>query len=182
MYEGREISLQEWNCERVKAYLSTRRVIAAAIVLFAMTMPAAAQEIVGRASVIDGDTIEISGTRIRFDGIDAPESSQRCQDAAGKQYRCGKASADALDRFLAASRPTSCAPKGKSYDRVVAVCRRADGANVNAWLVRNGYAIDWPKYSKGRYAAEQDAARAAKAGIWRGKFTRPCIVRGSKCE
>lgn len=163
--------------------MSLRLIVSALVVtLLAMTIAAAGQEFIGRASVIDGDTIEITGTRIRFDGIDAPESSQRCEDATGNQYRCGKVSAEALDRFLAASRPTSCAPKGKSYDRVVAVCRRADGTNVNAWMVRNGYAIDWPKYSKGRYAPEQEAARAAKAGIWAGTFTRPCEVRGSKCE
>jgi endonuclease YncB( thermonuclease family) len=40
--------------------------------------PAAPSAIIGRASVIDGDTIDIHGTRIRLYGIDAPESSQLC--------------------------------------------------------------------------------------------------------
>lgn len=62
--------------------------------------------IIGPASVIDGYTIEIAGERIRFNGIDAPESWQTCATAAGEQYRCGKASAEALDAFLAASGPT----------------------------------------------------------------------------
>lgn len=101
--------------------------------IVAVAAPASAAEIAGRASVVDGDTIEIAGQRIRFDGIDAPESRQVCRTASGEAYRCGKASADALDKFLAQSRPTFCIPKGKSYDRVVAVCRRADGADVNAW-------------------------------------------------
>lgn len=69
-----------------------------------------ADDIVGRASVIDGDTIEIGGTRIRFDGIDAPESRQTCRDAAGAKYRCGQQSALALDKFRAVSRPTICTP------------------------------------------------------------------------
>lgn len=43
----------------------------------------------GRASVIDGDAIEIAGDRIRFHGIDAPESWRRCLDRAGKVYRYG---------------------------------------------------------------------------------------------
>lgn len=45
-----------------------------------------APPIQGTASVIDGDTIDIRGERIRLDAIDAPESSQLCIDAAGKRY------------------------------------------------------------------------------------------------
>ncbi|TIX83588.1 MAG: thermonuclease family protein, partial [Mesorhizobium sp.] len=45
--------------------------------------------IAGHASVVDGDTIEIHGERIRFNGVDAPESSQLCLDVKGKKYRCG---------------------------------------------------------------------------------------------
>lgn len=157
------------------------RGIAIAIGL-AVAGPACGADIVGRASVIDGDTIEIGGTRIRFDGIDAPESRQTCRDADGKKYRCGQRSADALDEFLAVSRPTSCTPKGKSYDRVVASCWRADGEDVSAWMVRHGYAVDWPRYSKGRYAAEQTEAKAARVGIWAGTFERPCVVRAARCD
>src|SRR5262245_27291975 len=62
---------------------------------------AAAQLLVGIASVIDGDTIEIHGTRIRLNGIDAPESAQLCLDGAGRKYRCGQRSSLALADFLA---------------------------------------------------------------------------------
>lgn len=146
----------------------------------AVTAPSA--EITGRASVIDGDTIEIAGTRIRFDGIDAPESRQTCENASGKPYRCGQASATALDKFLAQSRPTTCTTTGKSYDRLIGHCTRADGADVNAWMVRNGHAIDWPKYSHGRYAADQAEAQDERRGLWSGSFQEPCVVRQTRCN
>lgn len=142
----------------------------------------ASADIAGRASVIDGDTIDIQGIRIRFDGIDAPESSQKCLNSASEPYRCGKVSSEALDMFLAQSRPISCKKTGRDRNRIVAICHRADGTDVNRWLVRNGYALDWPKYSKGRYSAEQRKAAASKAGIWSGHFDWPCVARGARCD
>jgi succinoglycan biosynthesis protein ExoI len=152
------------------------------ILALAAPAPLLATDITGRASIIDGDTIDIHGTRIRFDGIDAPESRQSCVDAAGKPYRCGKVSAQALDAFLSESRPVSCRKTGRDHNRIVAICTRADGSDVNRWLVANGHAIDWPKYSKGRYAKEQRQAEAARRGIWAGTFIPPCVIRGARCD
>lgn len=59
-----------------------------------------AEDIRGRASVIDGATIEIHGIRIRLHGIDAPESSQTC-NVSGRIWRCGQEAAFQLARFLA---------------------------------------------------------------------------------
>ena len=156
--------------------------LVAFLVSLSCAAPAIAEPTIkGRASVIDGDTIEIAGQRIRFDGIDAPESWQNCTDGSGKAYRCGKVSADALDAFLSASRPTTCSVSGfDRYKRAVAECQRADGKLVNSWLVRNGYALDWPRYSNGRYAAEQSAAQAARLGVWKGDFLFPCIARAER--
>lgn len=149
--------------------------------LLLLTAPAMADDIVGRASVVDGDTIEIHGQRIRLDGVDAPESWQTCHDAAGKLYRCGARAAEALDALLAASRPTRCRKVDTDrYGRVVAVCFRGDGVEVNAWLVRNGFAIDYRKYSRGRYLSEQAEAQRHKRGVWSGTFTLPWEARRMK--
>lgn len=146
-------------------------ILAVALLASAAT---AADAITGRASVVDGDTIEISGERIRFNGIDAPESRQRCKDAVGAEYRCGKVAANALSAFLAASRPTRCRfVERDRYGRFVGDCYRADGKSVAAWMVRNGHALDWPKYSDGAYAADQARARSARAGMWQGEFEAP---------
>lgn len=130
--------------------------------------------IAGVASVVDGDTIEIHGQRIRFNGIDAPESKQYCDDAKGFEYPCGRRSAEALDAFLAASRPVQCTfVTWDRYHRFVGDCRRADGASVAAWMVEHGQALDWPRYSHGAYAEQQAKAEAAKLGIWVGAFQAP---------
>jgi endonuclease YncB( thermonuclease family) len=129
-----------------------------------------AAEIAGRASVIDGDTIEIHGQRIRFFGIDAPESQQLCQ-ADGKPYRCGQQAALALSDHVAA-RPITCERRNVDrYGRVVAVCSAAD-EDLNAWMVRQGWALAYRHYSTA-YVADEEAAHVARLGIWRGTFEAP---------
>jgi endonuclease YncB( thermonuclease family) len=141
----------------------------------------AAELIAGRASVVDGDTIDIHDVRIRFNGIDAPEKWQRCKQSARASYRCGRDAAFALDDFLAGARPTTCRlverERGHERTRWIGECFRADGADVSAWLVSNGWAVDWPKYSGGQYAGQQARAKTRAVGIWRGSFETPCVAR-----
>jgi endonuclease YncB( thermonuclease family) len=137
--------------------------------------------IAGRASVVDGDTIEIHGERIRFNGIDAPESAQLCLDAKGKKYHCGSMSATALADFLMKSSPTTCEfVERDRHGRFVGNCFRADGTNVQEWLVLNGLALDWERYSGGAYAKLQNKARGQNSGIWSGSFENPWDWRASK--
>ncbi|MER9494162.1 thermonuclease family protein [Mesorhizobium sp. M0320] len=141
------------------------------------------EPIAGVASVIDGDTIEIHGQRIRFNGIDAPESRQLCKNANGADYPCGRRSAQALDAFLAASRPVQCTfVTWDRYGRFVGDCRRADGASAAAWMVEQGQALDWARYSHGAYAGQQATAKAAKVGIWVGTFQVPWEWRAAHAE
>lgn len=138
-------------------------------------------DLVGRARVIDGDTIEIHGQPIRLNGIDAPERDQTCEDDVGRRYSCGEESARQLSSILRGFNPTNCLYVDRdAYGRVVADCYRADGANIASELVRSGYALDWPRHSGGRYDQEQRAAMAAAAGIWRGDFEEPWTWRQSQ--
>ena len=140
-------------------------------------VPALADNLVGQASIIDGDTLEIHGTRIRLWGIDAPESSQLCRGADSNQYRCGAQAANDLDAFIA-RRPVDCSPVSlDQYGRTVAVCS-IDGVDLAEWLVRNGLALDWPKYSKGKYGVAQLEAEHSGRGMWAGTYVEPWLYRG----
>ncbi|MCA1457052.1 thermonuclease family protein [Bradyrhizobium sp. BRP22] len=149
---------------------------AALSTLLSVWSPALAGDLIAQASIIDGDTLEIHGTRIRLWGIDAPESSQLCRDQDSSPYRCGAQAANDLDAFIA-RRPVSCMPINlDQYGRTVATCSAA-GADLGEWLARKGLALDWPHFSKGRYeAAQRDAERAGR-GIWRGSYVEPWLYR-----
>jgi endonuclease YncB( thermonuclease family) len=147
------------------------------LALFALLLvPAFAIELSGQPSVIDGDTLEIHGTRIRLWGIDAPESSQLCRGEDSLPYRCGAKAANDLDTFIA-RRPIDCTLVNLDrYGRTVATCS-LNGVDLSEWLVRSGLALDWPQYSKGKYAAAQRDAEHAGRGLWAGSYVEPWLYR-----
>lgn len=130
--------------------------------------------ITGQASVVDGDTLEIHGIRIRLNGIDAPEASQKC-DANGASYRCGQKAAFALDEILADKAVVCVKLDTDRYGRTIAKCTVAQ-TDVSAEMVRRGWAIAYRKYSL-EYVPLEDAARAKAVGLWAGSFENPAEYR-----
>jgi endonuclease YncB( thermonuclease family) len=136
--------------------------------------------IVGRPWVVDGDSIRIEGVSIRLEGIDAPEWDQTCTDPNGRSWRCGLAASHQL-RAHVHGNPLTCRPRAHDrYGRTVATCALPDGSDVNAWLVRQGWAIA-SGYSR-IYVAEEAEAKADKRGIWAGTFIDPAEWRRQKAD
>ena len=165
-----------------------RRLAACALALLEIAAapadPARAGDVAGQASVIDGDTIEIHGTRVRLYGIDAPEHDQLCRDPHGGHYRCGQVAANALGAFIGRQAVACVEVDRDQYRRSVAVCS-AGKVDLADWLVRGGLAIDWPRYSKGDYAAAEAEAHGKQSGMWSGRFVEPwryrqCVGAGGR--
>jgi endonuclease YncB( thermonuclease family) len=128
--------------------------------------PPAAGTIQGPASVVDGDTLLIADARVRLEGIDAPEIGQLCETAHGVPWDCGRLSARVL-RQLVAGATVRCTIVGHDrYDRLLGRCQ-ALGREINAEMVRLGFAWAFVRYSQAYIGAEADA-RAARAGVWSG--------------
>jgi endonuclease YncB( thermonuclease family) len=133
----------------------------------------------GIAKVIDGDTIRINKKKIRFFGIDAPEKKQKCQKpwlsisfiTFNKDYQCGVISTNKLkskihNKFIICKSNTK-----DRYNRFIAECYK-DKTNINRWMVSNGYAVAYKKYSK-KFVSEENLAKKDKLGLWAGTFEMP---------
>jgi endonuclease YncB( thermonuclease family) len=125
---------------------------------------ALAEDFVGRANVIDGDTIEVSGEHLRLAGIDAPETGQRCVGAGRKIIRPGDTAKERLATMV--SKGVRCTSADRDqYGRPVAHCVASDGTDINRSMVAEGLAWAFTKYSD-EYLPEQDKASAAHVGVW----------------
>lgn len=121
---------------------------------------------------VDGDTINLDGDRIRIWGIDAPEFEQTCLDEGLRRYGCGKAARNALQHYLNIGTVYCYGIYRDRYDRKVAQCRVTDH-DIGSLMVKSGWALDYPTYSKGHYANDEKYARERKLGIHEGPFVTP---------
>ncbi len=140
----------------------------------------------GIAKVTDGDTIRIEEKKIRFFGIDAPEKKQQCKKpwltisfiSFSKDYPCGQISTDKLKKKIN-NKLLICKWNNKDkYKRYIAECFK-DKININAWMVRNGYAVAYRKYSK-KFVSQEIFAKKEKLGLWAGNFDMPWNWRKNK--
>jgi endonuclease YncB( thermonuclease family) len=129
-------------------------------------------DLAGPPRIVDGDTLEVAGQRVRLFGVDAPELDQLCQHA-GRQYHCGQVARAAL-WDLVGGLDVSCRPEGAPAARdgiVVATCSAGE-VSLNEAMVRSGWALADPQATD-RYLALQANAEQGRRGLWRGEFEPP---------
>lgn len=151
--------------------------IAMAIAMGAMQSLAMAQqgEYRGPARIVDGDTIEIGPVRIRFHGIDAPESRQTCLDEKAARYACGRRSTEHL-RALIGGREVRCTDLGPAINNRRRGRCFAGKVDLQAAMAQAGHAIAFLRHGAD-YVSQERAARSAKRGLWQGQFKQPAQVR-----
>ena len=153
------------------------------IILFLiLTSNILAKEIIGIPKIIDGDTVHINEYKIRLEGIDAPEIKQKCKKEKikissiigftfYKDYNCGEVSKENLRKKVDRSKIKCISSSKDRYERYLAKCFK-EKINLNRWMVRNGHAVAYRRYSK-EYISDEDFAKENKLGLWQGKFLDP---------
>ena len=134
----------------------------AIIILFTFTLAYSSGKSIakGKATIIDGDTIKINDEKIRFAGIDTPEKNK-----IGHEFSKKKLKEKIGNNIIICIRE----PKLDPWGRTIAECF-IGSESISSFMVRNGYACDYVKYSKKKYAKEQEYAKSKKLGIWKMNF------------
>ena len=131
------------------------------LVLLMIVTTGVAAELSGRASVVDGDTIEVGDTTVRLYGIDAPEAGQKCNQVGSGTWPCGTRATEAI-AALVEDREVTCRSLGKDdFDRVLGICETGD-VIVNRKMVADGHAWAFVKYADDYIDVE---ARAREGGL-----------------
>ena len=152
------------------------------ILFLTLTSNIVAEEIIGFPKIVDGDTVHINEYKIRLEGIDAPEIRQKCKKEKlkissiigftfYKDYNCGEVSREKLKKKVDRSKIKCISSSKDRYERYLAKCFK-EKLNLNRWMVRNGYAVAYRRYSK-KYVPDEDFAKENKLGLWQGKFMNP---------
>jgi len=137
--------------------------------------------IYGKAIIIDGDTIKINGESIRFGGIDAPESyffgkKQFCY-LDDIEVLCGALSKKKLKEKIENNFVNCLLEKNKDrHKRHVGECY-VNNESLSVYMVRSGFAFDYPKYSNGKFEKDQEFAKYYSLGLWGMQFEYPWIWR-----
>ncbi len=124
------------------------------------------------AEVIDEDSLVINNNKIRLYGIDAVERNQLCKDRKGNQWKCGIDAKNHLTKLINANKVVCLLIDKDRYKRSLSICYSSQHQNLNAEMVRAGYAVAYTRYSN-MFAHYDKEARQKQNGIWSGKFKMP---------
>jgi len=141
------------------------------IFIIVLSSPSYAKDIV---KVIDGDTVHIGKLKYRFSGIDTPEMKQLCKKE-DKTILCGVLARDALIQKIN-NQPVECKMETiDRYKRIVAECF-VNNESLSQYLVRNGYAFAYRRYST-KFVEDEEYAKTNQLGLWSMQFEYPWDYR-----
>lgn len=160
------------NNTKTSGHIDDRQVLPISI------LPKSAYKKTGNVKIIDGDSLSYStmGNHVRMFAIDSPELAQECTKSYEIWY-CGRAAKQALTKKIADKTVTCLGDEKDKHGRLIATCYlHINGTghylDLNAWMVKNGWAIAYEYYSK-RYVSEQNYAKTYHLGIWQSSFIEP---------
>jgi endonuclease YncB( thermonuclease family) len=140
-----------------------------------LATPAAGQEsLSGAGKAADGDTLTLGADRIRLFGIDAPEFNQACE-RSGQKWSCGEEAKARLAGLIDNGQITCLTTGADDFGRLLARCT-VNGVDINNVMVAWGYAVAFRRYSMD-YVPAEEAAKAARRGVWAGSFQMPSEFR-----
>jgi endonuclease YncB( thermonuclease family) len=126
--------------------------------------------------VRDGGTLQLDGVTYRLDGIDAPELDQICIDEHADTWACGVEARDQLSRLIG-SRQVRCQNLGLGTTyrkRHIGICTvEGETASLNQLLVRQGFALNFEPFARGRFREDEAGAKDNRRGLWKGCFVAP---------
>lgn len=134
--------------------------------------------IAGKARVVDGDTLDVDGVRVRLHGLDTPERGQRCPGGPPDLRACGEVATEQLARVIGDADVRCEVSGGDRYGRAIATCF-AGGSDIGAEMVERGYARAFLRYSRA-YVDHEDRARAAERGLWQTDWQAPWAYRADR--
>lgn len=154
------------------------RYLSILIALGMISFTATARDFSGQAQALDARTLEIDGNIIRIFGIEAPALDQTCT-WSDKVINCGPIARSALmDLITGASVDCTVIEDRADNHPIIATCQ-VDGFDLGRNMVHTGWALA-DRNVAANYIETEDKARAAKRGLWRGKFLHPRIWRQSR--
>lgn len=131
------------------------------------------RSILGKAHILDGDTIKINGRKIRLINIDSAESSQKCYNINNSSYFCGKDATKFLVNLIADKEVECRYDKLDIYNRILGTCY-LNKTDINLSMIRNGHAIIYSyKRAPEKYIAAESYAKENNLGLWQGSYEIP---------
>lgn len=150
-----------------------RRLFLAISIVLSGAASAPADEAVGKAHVVDGNTLRLDGREILLHGISAPALAESCPDRHGQSYPCGVMAARSL-QVLLQDKPIRCKILAEAPTRATCFLDRMD---LGEQMVQNGYALALRAESAAYVRAEQ-AARLTRSGVWKIRTFQPSDFKG----